>query len=264
MNTIPKIIHYCWFGNNPLPQDALKCIETWKTICPDYSIKRWDESNIDISANQYVQQAYTAKKFAFVSDYARLYALHAEGGIYLDTDVEVVKPFDAFLSENAFACYERTGYISTGILGAKKGNEWIKYLLSYYDSATFYTPKGDENLTTNVVTISKLTEDKYNVQLGNQFTRISDVATIYSNEYFSPKDFISGEILVTEHTHAIHHYAGSWLDEIAKRSIHRSSVLSKYLGQKLGISLNAVIYNYQRSGIRGILKKLNKKNRTYK
>jgi mannosyltransferase OCH1-like enzyme len=263
MSTIPKIIHYCWFGNTPLPQDAQKCIETWKALCPDYFIKRWDESNIDISANEYVQKAYTAKKFAFVSDYARLYVLHAEGGIYLDTDVEIVKPFDTFLSENAFACYERPGYISTGILGAKKENEWIKYLLSYYESASFYNQRGEENLTTNVVTISKLTEERYSIQLGNQYTRISDIVTIYPNEYFSPKDFTSGEILVTDHTFAIHHYAGSWLDDISKKSIHRSAVLSKYLGEKLGISLNAIIYNFEKGGIRGVLKKLNKKNRTY-
>ena len=263
MNLIPKTIHYCWFGGNPLPYDVLKCIETWKTVCPDYAIKRWDESNIDISANQYVKQAYAARKFAFVSDYARLHALYTDGGIYLDTDVEVIKSFDTFLSESAFACYERTGYISTGVLGARKGNALIEYLLSYYDKASFSNEQGELNLTTNVVTISKLTAERYNVRLSNSLTKISDIVTIYPNDYFSPKNFNDGKIRITENTYAIHHYAGTWLDEVEKRSIHRSVVLSKYLGEKVGSSINAIIYNYEKAGIRGVLKKLNKKNRTY-
>ena len=138
MNRIPKIIHYCWFGGNPLSEMEMKCIASWRKNCPDYEIKRWDESNFDIHINQYVQEAYEAKKWAFVSDYARLYLLSEYGGIYMDTDVEIVQNLDRFLVHNAFTGFEDDNHIPTAIMGAEKGHRWIKYLLSYYDGRHFY------------------------------------------------------------------------------------------------------------------------------
>ena len=124
---IPKTIHYCWFGGNPLPKLAKKCIKSWKKYCPDFEIIEWNEANFDISsAPLYVRQAYEAKKWAFVTDYVRLYALTSYGGIYMDTDVEVIKPLDFFLNHDAFSGFESEKSIPTGIMASKKGNIWVK------------------------------------------------------------------------------------------------------------------------------------------
>ena len=149
MNKIPKKIHYCWFGNNELPEEQKKYIETWKKHCPDYEIKEWNEKNFDINSNKYVKEAYEAKKFAFVSDYVRLHALYNEGGIYMDTDIEVLKSFDVFLKHTAFIGFEDLKHIGTGVIGAEKGNKWIRLLLKDYDNISFYTKNGEIDLTTN-------------------------------------------------------------------------------------------------------------------
>ena len=120
---IPKTIHYIWFGGNPLPEDAKRCIDTWKKYCPDYEIKEWNESNFDVAQNDYIKEAYEAKKWAFVSDYARLKVLVEYGGIYMDTDVEVLKPLDRFLSERAFSGFEDADAIPAGIMACEKGFE---------------------------------------------------------------------------------------------------------------------------------------------
>ena len=118
---IPKTIHYCWFGGNPLPDLAVKCIDSWKKYCPDYEIKEWNEKNFNLDACPYVREAYEAKKWAFVSDYARLYAMVTEGGIYMDTDVEVLKPLDEYLDNLAFSGFQTEKEIPTGIMACEKG-----------------------------------------------------------------------------------------------------------------------------------------------
>ena len=134
---IPKKIHYIWVGGNPLTPLAEKCIESWKKYCPDYEIVRWDESNFDVNQNQYCKEAYENKKWAFVSDYIRLKVLYEEGGIYMDTDVEVVKPLDKFLSNPAFSGFENDTMIPTGIIASEKNNPWVDKLLKKYDDKHF-------------------------------------------------------------------------------------------------------------------------------
>ena len=126
---IPKIIHYCWVGRNPLPENTKKYIETWKYFCPDYEIIEWNEDNFDINSNQYAAEAYAAKKWAFVSDYMRLSVLYKYGGIYLDTDMELIKKLDVFLKHHAFTAFESRELISAGIIGAEKDSKWIKHIL---------------------------------------------------------------------------------------------------------------------------------------
>lgn len=125
-NQIPKIIHYCWFGGNNKPKSVRTCIDSWKLHCPDYEIIEWNESNFDINSNLYTKQAYDSKKWAFVTDFVRLKVLYDNGGIYMDTDIEVLKPLDIFLYHEAFSGFEWVDRIPTGIIGAKKHNEWIK------------------------------------------------------------------------------------------------------------------------------------------
>lgn len=207
---IPKIIHYCWFGGNPLPEDVKKYIASWKKYCPDYEIRQWDESNFDVTQNEYCYEAYQSKKWAFVSDYARLKILEQFGGIYLDADVEVCKSLDSFLEYGAFSGFETENKIPTGTWGACKHNEWIKDLLSYYDSHHFVI-NGNFNLTTNVEIVSKMTIHKYGIKLDGTYQIFGDNNVIFPFDYFCAKDMMDGKIKKTKNTYTIHHFAGSWL-----------------------------------------------------
>lgn len=208
---IPKVIHYCWFGGNPLNNLTKKCIESWKKYCPDYEIVEWNENNFDINSNTYVKEAYESKKWAFVTDYVRLYVLYNYGGIYMDTDVELLHNLDNFLVHIAFSGFEDINYIPTGILGAEKDSEWIKYLLSYYDNKHFIKENGELDTTTNVITITNMTKEKYNVRLDNTFQEIDNVLTLYPKDYFCPKDYATEEIKITKNTISIHHFNASWI-----------------------------------------------------
>lgn len=209
MNKIPKIIHYCWFGRGQKTEIVLKCIESWKKYLPDYEIKEWNEDNFDININTYVKQAYEAKKYAFVSDYVRLYALYNEGGIYMDTDVEVIKPLDVFLDHDAFTGYERAGLIPTGIIGAKPKHNWIEKNLRFYDNKKFIKEDGTYDLTTNVKYITSISKEM-GFTGGSDFQIFGEGVAIYPFDYFCAKDHFTGKVIITNNTYTIHHFAGSW------------------------------------------------------
>lgn len=208
---IPKIIHCCWFGRNPLTPQAEYLISTWKKFCPDFEIKLWNEDNFDINQNQYCREAYDAKKWAFVSDYFRLKVLYDYGGIYMDTDVEVVKPLNELLYYDAFSGYETETLIPTGTMGAVAKNEWISLLLDYYNDRHFILPDGKLDLTTNVITITRLTVEKYGLKLDGTKKIFGDNMAILPFEYLCAKDFPTKKIFRTENTFTIHHFAGSWV-----------------------------------------------------
>ena len=168
---IPKIIHYCWFGGKEKPKSVIKMINSWKKHCPNYEIKEWNESNFDININQYCKEAYQCGKWAFVSDVARLFALYTEGGIYLDTDVELIKPLDEFLNQKAFAGFEGTEWVGTNIIGAEIGNEMIEEFFSLYNDITFINYDGTLNTTTNVERLTALLEENYRL-IKNTFLRL--------------------------------------------------------------------------------------------
>ena len=169
---IPKIIHYCWFGRNPLPELAQKCIASWKKYCPDYQIIEWNEDNFDINCNAYVKEAYEAKKWAFVSDVARLYALVEMGGIYMDTDVEVLKPLDSLLKYEAVSGFESETAIPTGLMAACKGQKLFVELLHEYDTIHFKRSDGSLDLTTNVTRITN-TCLKYGFKANNSLQTVN-------------------------------------------------------------------------------------------
>lgn len=208
---IPKVIHYCWFGGNPLPAEAIRCIESWKKYCPNYVIKEWNESNFDINSYQYTKEAYEARKFAFVTDVVRLYALFNEGGIYMDTDVEVIKPLDRFLSHHAFSGFEDNVSVPTGIMGSEKSGKWARENLAYYDDARFLINDGKYDLTTNVSTITKYMK-RQNLKLDNSFQDIPNLITMYPKDYFCPKSYSTGVIQLTSNSYTIHHFSGTWND----------------------------------------------------
>ncbi len=206
---IPKIIHYCWFGGKPLPLLAQKCIKSWKKYCPDYELKLWNEKSFDIHCNDYVKEAYEAKKYAFITDYVRLWAIYTYGGIYMDTDVEVLKPLDCFLHHPAFSGFESEKAVPTGIMASEKGGKWAEWELKYYKDTHFRNADGSLNLTTNVEIITNnLVRDGF--VLNNCYQEHKGIIVMYPNEYFCPKQPGSLKIDFTENTYTIHHFDGSW------------------------------------------------------
>lgn len=224
---IPKKIHYCWFGRNPLPELAMKCIESWKKYCPDYEIIEWNEKNFDLTCNKYVRQAYECKKWAFITDYVRLYAMVTQGGIYMDTDVEVLKNLDIFLNHKAFSGFERENAIPTGIMACEKNFPLFKELLHDYKEKSFIKENGEMDLTTNVTTITNICLN-HGLKLNNQEQTI-DNFTLYPKEVFCPKSYETGRIECTEKTYTIHHFSGSWHTEKEKKIENfERKLLNKY------------------------------------
>ncbi len=212
---IPKIIHYCWFGRGEKPELAIQCIESWKTICSDYQIVEWNEDNFDINSNPYVKEAYEAKKYAFVTDYVRLYAMYHQGGIYMDTDVRVLKPLEQFLKHQAFSGFESPEYVPTGIMASEQGNGMIKELLFYYKNRHFVKVDGSYDARTNTSIITEYFLEKGLLQ-NNQFQEIDGFA-LYPDNYFCPKLTRLEDKTYMQDTYTIHYFSGSWKSENAKR-----------------------------------------------
>ena len=228
---IPKIIHYCWFGGKPLPKSAEKCIASWKKYLPDYEIKRWDESNFDVNAIPYTREAYAACKFAFVSDYARFWILYHYGGVYFDTDVEVIRPIDDIIYRGGFLGVEsnRNGIytVNPGLgFAATQGTAVIGEMVNLYSTFHFINTDGASDLK-NIV---EITTD-YLSSKGLQNTdEIQDCCgfTIYPKDYFCPIDYDTRELKITENTRTIHHYAESWVP----RSTRFKNALSRLCGKR--------------------------------
>ena len=211
---IPKIIHYCWFGGNPLPELANKCIDSWKKYCPDYEIKEWNENNFDLNYCDYVKEAYQSKKWAFVSDVVRLYALVNEGGIYMDTDVEVIKSLDSLLEYQAVSGFETDTMIPTGLMASEKNNLMFKKLLDEYQDSHFILKDGSLDKTTNVIRITDACS-KYGFVPNNTKQTINSF-TLLPKDFLCPKNIETGKIEITENTLTIHHFNGSWLSDEEK------------------------------------------------
>lgn len=207
---IPKQIHYCWFGKGRKPNLALRCIESWRKYCPDYGITEWNESNFDMDRFPYAKEAYTTGKYAFVADVARLYALYSKGGIYLDTDVEVLRPLDVFLTDHAFSGFESGALISTGIMGAEEGNPWIRDLLQSYATRHFLREDGSLDYTPNTQAITRISLEKHGLRLNGQRQELKGGVVVYPKDYFCPKDSGTDKIALTDNTYAIHYYSASW------------------------------------------------------
>lgn len=206
---IPKVIHYCWFGGKEIPKENKKCIESWKKFLPDYEIKMWNENNYNINVNTYVKQAYEAKKYAFVSDYARFDILYKYGGIYMDTDVEVLKPIDDLLMNKMFVGFEENEGINPGLIfGAIKGMDLIKEILDSYKNRIFKNSDGTLNTTTVVEYTTDILE-QHGLKLNGKYQKINDL-TIYPSDFFCPLDYKTKKLKITENTYTIHHYSASW------------------------------------------------------
>lgn len=213
---IPKIIHYCWFGGKPLPKMAKRCIKSWKKYCKGYEIREWNESSFDISsAPLYVRQAYESQKWAFVTDYVRLYAMTQYGGIYMDTDVEVVAPLDRFLEHQAFSGFEDQIHIPTGIMACEKGFPLFLEFLRYYDDARFIKPDGTMDMTTNVIIMTNIVKKRG--FLPNGLFQIVEGFALYPREVFCPLNPSSRTFHKNNNTSTIHWFSASWFTPEQRR-----------------------------------------------
>lgn len=222
---ISKIIHYCWFGGNELPDIAEKCINSWQLFLPDYEIKRWDETNFDVCMIPYTKEAYYNKKYAFVSDYVRFWALYHEGGIYFDIDVEVIRDLSPIIEKGPFLGIEEKDYCNPGLgMAAIKGMSFLKDCLDYYATLSFIRKDGSLNYDTVVFHISNLLKERGLKKID----KIQFIAGfyIYPQKYFCPLNYNSKVLTITDSTYTIHHYNASWINTKQK--------LYKWLKTKLG------------------------------
>ena len=237
MANIPKIIHYCWVGGNPKPQSVLYCIESWKRHCPDYEIREWNETNYDFTKNEYMRQAYEAKKWGFVPDYARLDIVYEHGGIYLDTDVEMVRSFDHLLEHSCFFGFEDTGdgenYVNCGHgFGAVPHHDAVKMARDLYEQVSFTNGDGSLNLlaspyyTTQSLRQLGLVQENRDQVLGN--------VQVYGSDVLCPKNFRTGKLHQTSRTVSIHHFTASWVDEKIKQEMAHQQKIKNRFGTRLG------------------------------
>lgn len=234
---IPKIIHLCWLSGDPYPTKISKCLATWEKYLPDYKVILWDTNRFDLSSSLWVRQAFEKKKYAFAADYIRFYALYHMGGIYLDSDVEVLKSFDDLLDLPYFIGVEKAQTPEAAIIGAEKGCDWIKQCLDYYKERPFVKEDGSLDIQTvpdimirqigqiKPVRVLSL-EESLNIRkmdMQKEFLEFNDV-------FFSPKVFDSREVELTPYTYAIHHYQNSWFSPKAKAYYRFRSLLIKLFG----------------------------------
>lgn len=244
---IPKNIHYCWFGGNPLPKEYENYIESWKYFCPDYEIIRWDESNYDVIKNKYMNEAYKAGKWCFVSDYARLDIIYEHGGIYLDTDVEIIKSFDDLLVNKAFMGFESKNKVASGLgFGAVKNHETIRLLRDFYNDLNFINTDGSFNTTPSPDYQTRCLL-KIGLKRNNKKQSFAGI-TVYPIEYFAPKCFVTERLKITKNTYGIHHYSASWFDEVMCSKMEYQVKLSKYFGGLLSQLIAALkFYGFKKT-----------------
>jgi len=253
---IPKVIHYCWFGGKPIDKIGGKCIASWKKYCPDYEIKRWDESNYDLETCEYVKEAYQAKKWAFVSDYARFDILYHYGGLYFDTDVELIKPIDDIVNKGPFMgceAHQNNSTVAPGLglaanpglgLAANPGLGLYKDILDYYNKQHFLNADGTNNLETVVQRVTKLLKE--NGFQGSGKIELIDGVYIYPSEFFGPIDPVTKQEHITKNTRSIHHYAASWCDDGSKQRGKIYKTLYRTIGPKGADTVKKVWHVFKR------------------
>lgn len=231
-NKIPKIIHYAWFGGKNKPKSVLNCIESWKKYLPDYDLVEWNEDSFDVNQYIFCKEALEAKKYAFVTDVVRLHALYHIGGIYMDTDVEVLRPLDDLLRNEGFSGYENDTEIPTGIMATVKGNLWAYDQLEYYNNRSFIKADGVFDTTTNVKIITKISKEKHGFIPNGEYQVLKHNFVIYPKDYFCPKSHHTGKVTLTKNTYTIHHFDGSWKTDSDRNKTKILRILRNLFGER--------------------------------
>ena len=243
---IPKIIHYCWFGRSKKNNNILKCIDTWKRILPDYQIIEWNESNFDTSYNEYVKEAYESKKYAFVSDVARLYALYNYGGIYFDTDIEVLTNIDPYLDSSMVLAFESESMLMSAFIATEKNNNTIKEFLEIYSSMNFLQEDGSFNIIANTVYLTELME-KNGLVLNNKKQILLDGTVVYPMDIFGAFDADNSCFVISNKTVLVHRCAASWADNKFRIIFKIKRTISVILGEKRYKQVRVWFKNFKRS-----------------
>ena len=247
---IPKIIHLCWMSGDPFPSDIQKCIDSWKRILPDYEIWLWDTKRFDLSTSVWVTEAYDKKKYAFCADYIRMYALFNYGGVYLDSDVEVLRSFNDLLTLPYFIGYESKQYFEAAVIGAEKGNPFIGDVLAYYKDRHFVKENGSLDIQIMPEVMMNVTNSKWKRVLINEisdFINDPTIINIFPYDWFSPIDSTGKRYVlrVSKNTYCIHHFASAWVDWRVKLLVTTFGYNSplRYRIQRLGKSFLNLISN---------------------
>ncbi len=208
--SVPKIIHYCWFGPKEIPALELHCMLSWEKYFPDYEVMFWNEETFDINSNRFAQQAYQGGHYAFVSDYVRTKVLYEYGGIYLDTDVEIIHYFDNVIKDGfSFLGFENSTHIGSAVMGMSKKHPIMGEFMNYYLNNSFINNSGDIDTIANVIKFTDiLTTQGLNTNGKRQVVKDID---IYPRDYFYPKNISNNEFIVTNNTLSIHKYSCSWM-----------------------------------------------------
>jgi len=258
---IPKIIHYCWFGGKPLPEEFTGYIEGWKKLCVDYQFMLWNENTFDVNSVPFTRQVAESKKWGFIVDYIRAWAVYHYGGIYLDTDVELLKPLDEFLDNVCFAGFESEEYVTPGtIFAGEKLCAIAKEVMDFYSSRNFINENGSLNLTPSPVIFTKILK-KYSLKQNGTFQKLG-VFTAYPPEYFNPINYWTHRLEITDKTHSIHHYAASWISDDDKKYADVTAWLCRVFGIRAGRNLAFVYYglaNLPKKGLRWLFGKVKRK-----
>lgn len=241
---IPKIIHYCWLSEEPYPELVRKCIHSWEDKLGDYEIICWDTSRFDVNTIPYTREAYEAGKYAFVSDYIRLWALYNHGGIYLDSDVEVLRNMDDLLLNKAFVGFEDIDRITAWMLGSEKGNDLFKEFLSEYDNKHFLLSNGKYDYTPNPVPLTRKMVE-HGLRLDNSYQEL-DFITVYPMDYFCPYNpyRASGDCF-SDNTYVNHYFSGAWKTKGRRIKSKIKIGMSKAIGKKNTDRITALIKGFR-------------------
>ncbi|MGV2998969.1 glycosyltransferase family 32 protein [Streptococcus suis] len=228
---IPKIIHYCWFGGNEMPQEVREFIHTARKHMPEFEIKIWTDENFDLNSHPFIKVAYMEKKWAYVTDFVRLKVLEEYGGIYMDTDVEVRKSLKKFLTHKAFTGCENEYYCITATMGAVKEHPWIKRLLSYYNNPALIEG-GKLQVRPNTAIITEITQSEWGWEPFDDYQVLKDDLHIYPSDVFCAKDIQTFKLNITDNTYTVHHFSGSWLSPITQIKLKIRKLFPVFLIKK--------------------------------
>lgn len=253
---IPKILHYVWMGGGKKNELIERCVASWHKFCPDYEIIEWNEQNFDVNSNPLIVKALEQKNWAFAADIIRLKVIHEYGGIYVDTDAEILKPLDDLLYDELFIGYENTLWLNPATFGAVKGHPFLARCLERYEE------DGKITFSTNPLTVhtyAYVFKTMYGLKLTGKTVRVSDDIAVYSEDWFCPQNYMTSKLTLTENSHVIHRYTGTWFTPSQKFWAKFARFWSKIFGRRVFRQFERIVRNQYFSQLKREYKKIDKR-----